>query len=218
MWFMPTYGRPHHLEKLESSPGGLPPYDDFMLLLTDTDPRLVEYDRWPYRKMVRPAKSLGDQFRAILPCFPYERSYGILTDDHIPQTKWWYSFMTAAAGDRLIAIATAPGSTASLPGEPCFGGGLVRAMGSIMPAPVNHNSTDVIWREIGDAFNLIRVVPEAVILEQHPNHGNAPMDDTYKRGAFNPDFKESDPAAHYAWKQTVEYRDMNARITAFLDH
>lgn len=216
MWFMPTYSRPHHLDRLRESPGGLPPYDDFMLLLTADDPRLDEYDRWPYRKMVRPARSMGDQLRAILPCFPHEPSYGILTDDHLPQTKWWWDFMAAAAGNRLLAIATAPGSTASLPGEPCFGGGLVRAMGGLMPAPVNHNSTDVVWREIGDAYHLIRVVPEAVIFERHPNFGSAAMDDTYKRGAFNPEFKESDPAAHHAWQQSQAFRDMHTRIKAFL--
>ncbi len=217
MWFMPTYGRPHHLEQLEASPGGMPPYDDFVLLLTESDPKLSGYDEWPYRKIVRSARSLGDQLRAILPCFPQEPCYGILTDDHYPQTKWWYDFMQEAAGDRLIAIATAPGSTASLPGEPCFGGGLVRAMGSIMPPKdVHHNSTDVVWREIGDAFNLIRVVPEAVILEKHPIHGTAEMDDTYKRGAFNPMFKDNDPANHHKWSTSKDHSDMCARIKQFL--
>ena len=155
--------------------------------------------------------------RAILPLFPMESSYGIITDDHYPQTKYWWDIMEAAAGDRLIAVNNAPGSTASLSGQPCFGGGLVRAMGSLMPPPdVHHNSTDVVWREIGDRFNLITFVPEVTILERHPIHGSAPMDDTYKRGAFNPLWKDMDPINQHKWSQSPAHDAMIERISKFL--
>lgn len=217
MWFMPTYGRPHHLEQLLDTPGGLPPYDDLFLLLTSSDPKIAGYDKWPYRKVVRAARSLGDQLRAVLPLFPLETSYGVITDDHYPQTKYWWDFMEMAAGDRLIAVNNAPGSTAALSGQPCFGGGLVRAMGSLMPPnDVHHNSTDVVWREIGDKFNLIRLVPEVTILERHPIHGSAPMDDTYKRGAFNPLWKDMDPINQHRWSQSPAHDAMIDRIKQFL--
>ncbi len=217
MWFMPTYGRPHRLEELLDTPGGLPSYDNLTLFLTAEDPKLDGYDRWPYRKVIRSARSLGSQLRAILPLFPLESSYGIITDDHYPQTKCWWDFMELSAGDRLIAINDAPGSTASLSGQPCFGGGLVRAMGSLMPPPnVHHNSTDVVWREIGDKFNIIRHVPHVTILERHPIHGTAEMDDTYKRGAFNPEFSANDAYAHHSWQQSPAYTAMCERISKFL--
>jgi len=218
MWFLPTYGRPDSIRAIEETYGGFPDYRDLILMLTEGDPSVERYMKYPYRKVICHARSLGDQLRWILPLFPEEETYGILTDDMRPRSPYWYDSLSDAAGDRLIALSSSPGSTASLPGVPCFGGGLIRAMGSVMPPTgVHHNSTDVVWREIGDMFSLITTITEAVIYEMHPIHGNAPMDDTYKRGAFNPEFKFADPLAHEKWKHSPDYAAMLGRIKTFID-
>lgn len=215
MWFLPTYGRPGHVAALMVSPGGVPP--NLRLFLTEDDPKRAQYAEFPFQRTVVPAKSLGDVLRAVTERFPNAPFYGFLTDDQTPHTPHWWDKMSEAAEDRYIVTSTSPGSTAALSGVPCFGGGLVRAMGSLVPAPgMNHNSIDVVWREIGDQFGLIKVLPDVLIYERHPIHGNAPMDATYERGAFNKVFASTDPASHHAWDVSGDRHLMNVRIGEFL--
>jgi hypothetical protein len=217
MWFMPTYGRPHHLDQLVSSPGGLPPWDKFQVLLTLEDPKLCEYNCWPFEKHEISATSFGDVLRWILPHFPNESCYGLLTDDQVPMTPQWWEKLEAAAGSRYLATSTEPGVTAALPGAPCFGGDLVRAMNGILPiAGVHHNYSDVVWSMIGKDFGIIRVLPDVITHSNHPIYGTATMDATYERGAFNPVFKEGDPIAVHAWNQSAEKVQMYDRIRALL--
>ncbi len=215
MWFLPTYGRPKHIDALMQSPGGVP--SNLRLFLTESDPARAQYAAFPFQRTIVPADSLCDVLRAVTVLCPNEAFYGFLTDDQTPHTPHWWELLAAVAEDRFIATSTSPGSTAALSGVPCFGGGLVRAMGSLVPTPgMNHNGTDVVWRQIGDQFDLIRVVPDVLIYERHPIHGNAPMDATYERGAFNKTFGARDAAALDAWATSPLRDAMNERIQAFL--
>jgi hypothetical protein len=215
MWFLPTYGRPHNVAALMVSPGGVP--HNLRLFLTEDDPARAKYAEFPFQRTIVPANSLCDVLRKVTELFPNEPYYGFLTDDQTPQTPHWWEKLAAAAEDRYIVTSTSPGSTAALSGVPCFGGGLVRAMGSLVPTPgMNHNGTDVVWRQIGDQFGLIKVHPDVLIYERHPIHGTAPMDATYERGAFNQVFGARDAAALDAWASNPERDKMNERITAFL--
>ncbi len=217
MWFLPTYGRPQALEKLVNSRGGLPPRDTLCLLLTEDDPKRADYSRWPFSRYVVPAKSFGDVLRWIYPHFPDQPYYGIFTDDQIPDTPLWWEILAAAAGEKFLAVSTSVGATATLSGIPCFGGALVRAMGSVLPVEgVHHNSIDVVWSIIGTEFGLIRRVNTVVSLEPHPIHGNVPMDATYERGAFNPIFKVGDPIAFDRWMASEERALMRTRIAKLL--
>lgn len=215
MWFLPTYGRPQMLETLMGSPGGMPPRDKLTLILTAGDPSLPLYEDWPFERHIVPAKSLGDSLRAILPLYPTSDHYGFLTDDQVPITPGWWIELAVASMPHYIAISNTPGCSGALPGVPCFGGNLVRAMGSILPVPdINHNSGDVVWAAIGAEFDLIRVCSDVTILHNHPTNGTAPMDVTYERGAYNPDFKLADPVAYDRWAHSAERQAMNERIRA----
>ena len=215
MWFLPTYGRPKHIDALMQSPGCVP--SNLRLFLTESDPARAQYAAFPFQRTIVPADSLCDVLRAVTVHFPNEAFYGFLTDDQTPHTPHWWDKLSEAAEDRYIAMSTSPGSTAALSGVPCFGGGLVRAMGSLVPTPLmNHNGTDVVWRQIGDQFGLIKVLPDVLIYERHPIHGNAPMDATYERGAFNQVFGARDAVALDAWASSPERDKMNERIQAFL--
>lgn len=215
MWFLPTYGRPGHIKTLMETVGGLP--SDLWLFLTGDDPKLREYANFPYHKYTVKAKSLCDVLRAVTVAFPCEPYYGFMTDDQDPKTPGWWAKLADAAEDRYIATSTSPGSTAALSGVPCFGGGLVQAMGGLVPTPgMNHNGTDVVWRQIGDQFGLIRVLPDVLIYEKHPIHGTAPMDATYERGAFNQEFGARDGAALDAWAGSPLRHCMDERIKEFL--
>lgn len=217
MWFLPTYGRPESFTRLRQSTGGLPPPDKLQVLLTEDDPRRGEYDTAPYRQHVIPARSLGDVFRWIVPNFKFEKFYGIITDDFELIKPQWWEVLEVAAADRFIASAFKDGDSGMLPGIPCFGGGLVRAMGTIMPVEgIHHNSTDVVWYTIGLEFNLLKLDASGMVYHRHPIYGTAEMDDTYKRGAFNPVFKENDPIAFNQWANSDARRLMNERIKTFL--
>lgn len=215
MWFLPTYGRPQNLRKMATSVGGLPPFTQ--VLLTESDPKRTEYV-WDYwNKRIVPAKSLGDVLRWILPNYPNEKFYGVITDDFALLRPLWWGVLEEAAGDVYIATAFTDGDEGRLPGIPCFGGDLVRAMGSLMPVEnIHHNSTDVVWYTIGVDFGLLKLFSDGMVRHDHVNYGRAEMDDTYKRGAYNPEFKASDPIAFDRWITSADRQRMNDRITALL--
>src|ERR1700693_4032035 len=109
MWFLPTYGRPQSFDRLLHSTGGPLNFDQLHVLLTEDAPRRDEYKVWPYEKHVVPANSLGDVLRWILPNFPNEKNYGLITDDFILVARGWWNVLEEAAGDRFIATSFAAG-------------------------------------------------------------------------------------------------------------
>lgn len=217
MWFLPSYGRPNAIDKLMAAPGGLPPHEKIVAIYTADDPCLPEYlARWPFNHEIAPAGSrLGDIMRLIVERFPMEECYGILNDDHEPITPFWWKDMAEAAGDRYIAICMSPPRGLScIGGIQMIGGGLVRAMGCLSPACLNHNYTDNFIDTIGRDFDLVRPLPEVLVLHHHPElDPSVPTDATYARGSAD---RQADADAFRAWLTSDDRREMANRIAALL--
>lgn len=233
MWFMPSFGRPHALARMAKAPGVLP--DVVMVLVNEDDPRRDDYvaagrefwregasTQWGFCTI--PAGSrCADAHRFITTKWPNEPFYGLLCDDHWPVTPGWHQAMVDAAGDRYISGPAGESSFPLLRSAVGMGGGLVRAMGSIVPIPVRHNYEDNVWDTVAADFNLLKPLPEFIVEHRHWNlvrdglnrDWSTTRDATYVRGSDSKIWDE-DAQIFAAWLKSAERRELNARIAKFL--
>jgi hypothetical protein len=222
MWFMPSYGRPDRLRQLLDAPGGWP--DSVIVLVNEDDPQRAKYDlivdrtlphTAPWKLCFVPAGSrCSDAHRYITEKWPDEPFYGLICDDHWPITPGWHDALVKAAGRHCISGPAGEPSFPLLRNVVVLGGDLVRAMGSIVPAPVKHNFEDNIWDRVAADFDILRPVPDAIVEHRHWIRGQADKDTTYERGSH--DF-EADKAIYERWCNSPERKAMNDRIAAALN-
>lgn len=226
MWFMPSYGRPQSLDRMAKCPGGLPPY--VTLMVNRDDPKLSEYlaigrESWEVGDdtqwrlwQIPPGSRCADAHRLVNQIFGFtthDKFYGLLCDDQWPVTPGWWKAMEDAAEDRYIVTPAGENSFPLCRTAVCIGGGLVRAMGSLVPVPVKHNFEDNLWDRIAADFNLLRTLPEHRVEHRHWTRGTAKPDATYARGSA--DFEE-DQRVYEAWMAGPEKAAMYDRIREFL--
>jgi hypothetical protein len=217
MWILPTYGRPERLKAIFDAPGGMPP--NLVVFLTGGDPELranraICLER-KVAYFVAPDHDarLGFLLRLFSGHYPNEQSYGLVTDDHWPITRYWWEMLEGTAGDRFMAYSVDPEDTSPLPGAPCFGGDLVRAMGSFAPGQMLHNYIDNAWRTIGEDFGLLRPRQDVLIQHHHPIRGQAKEDPTHRRGSWD---IEMDEARFRGWMTSKEREESYQRIAGLL--
>jgi hypothetical protein len=218
MWFMPSYGRPERLRDLLDAPGGWP--SQVNVLVNKDDPARGEYEKYlrfpdrPWILVSIPAGSrCADAHRFITSEFPGQPFYGLLCDDHWPVTPGWWKAMEEAAGDCFIVVPNGEPNFPLFRNAGAFGGGLVRAMGSLVPCAVKHNFEDNLWDTVAKDFGILKPLPDVFVEHKHWRHGTAKRDMTYERGSA--DF-ESDRAIFQEWMVSNERAEMSKRVGKFL--
>lgn len=213
---MPSYGRPEQVSKLWLAPGGWP--ELVMLLVNVDDPLYEAYIRAPrhwFQLHPMPAGSrCADVHRLISEYWPTEPFYGLLCDDQWPITPGWWRAMEKAAEDRYVVCPAGEPNFPRCRTAVAIGGALVRAMGSLVPAPLKHNFEDNIWDDVAREHNVLRPLPDYVVEHRHHIRGAAPIDDTYRRGSA--DFAD-DMATYQAWLVSDDKKRMNERIAEFFN-
>jgi len=209
-WYMPSYGRPGRLVELLKAPGGWP---EVNVLLNEDDPTLKEYvvpALW--RTWMIPAGShCADAHRWITDNLPFDSFYGLICDDQWPETEGWWSKMERAAEDRYIALASGEPSfgVPKIRNAVCFGGALVRAMGSLVPLPVKHSYEDDWWDTVARVHGLLRPLSDVIVYHRRPGDGWVPMDATYERGYST---VNDDHVVFKKWLLSAERRALDERV------
>lgn len=212
-WFLPSYGRPSRLREMLDAPGGWPRVH--LMVNTDDPARDLYFETrgdWPIS--ILPAGSrCADAHRFITKLAPTSPFYGLLCDDQWPVTPGWWQAMEKAAEDRYVVTPAGEPSFPLIRTAVCIGGGLVRAMGSLVPALVKHNFEDNIWDDVAREHSLLRTLPAYVVEHRHHIRGQASVDETYLRGSA--DF-ETDQKIYETWLESDDKKRMNERIAKFL--
>ena len=136
---------------------------------------------------------------------PNEDWYGFISDDEYVLTDNWDKTLISAAGK--LGIANGDDGFMGrqrVQGLPCFGGGLVRAIGYIaIPTCWHWYGTDAMWESIDRVLKIRKFCPDVRIEHRHAYNRKSPMDETYRMGesravgdqrAFNRWYKEERPA------------------------
>lgn len=220
MWFMPSYGRPEALARMEQAPGGLP--HKVYVLVNDDDPKFAEYRDYilssrgcPWVLWRIPAGSrCSDAHRYITTKWADAGFYGLLCDDHWPVTPGWDKALFEAAGSKFISTPAGEPNFPLLRNVLVLGGDLVRAMGTLVPAPVRHNYEDNIWDTIAADFNILCPLPDVIVEHRHWIRGDAAKDATYERGSAD---MADDRDIFEGWLKSQDRIDLCDRVGKLLD-
>lgn len=138
---------------------------------------------------------LTDQQKLELPF-----ALGFAGDDHVPRTAGWAERYVEALrelgtgivyGDDLI-------QRFALPTQWAMTSDLVRILGRMVPAPVEHLYSDTSIMALGRAIGRLRYLGDVVIEHCHPVAGTAPVDAGYQR-VNSPEQYRTDRAAYGTW-------------------
>jgi hypothetical protein len=139
---------------------------------------------------------------------------GFAGDDHLPRTAGWARCYLDTLrglgtgivyGDDLI-------HGIRLPTQWAMTADIVRALGRMVPAPVEHLYCDNSIMDVGRAAGCISYLPDVVIEHVHPITGRVPMDDGYRR-VNSPEQYRRDQAAYLAWRRDQLAADVQAILT-----
>lgn len=172
----------------------------------DTDEplfQLMEFDEWVpmVTKLDQASLILKDNYFAL----------GFAGDDHIPQTINWAQ--TYLANLRELKTGLVHGDDgyqgANICTEWAVTADVVRTLGRMIPAPVEHMYSDVSLHDLMTEAGALRYLPQVRIEHMHPIVKKAENDEQYKRVNSREQFAR-DKASYDGWKNGRKSADLAA--------
>jgi predicted O-methyltransferase YrrM len=223
---VPTRGRPENIRKVVSAWDFTNAWDvaDLVLVIDRDDP---EYQRYEALHEEHRHPDTGEELFSIhvqphwVPmvhklnhaAFTLTEGYfalGFAGDDHLPQTIDW--------AKRYLTVLHEMG-TGMVYGDDGYQGrklstewavtsDVVRALGRMVPAPVEHMYCDNSMMDLFNGAGALRHLPEVRIEHRHPVAGKADSDDQYKRVNHRDQFSR-DRRAYERWRSSGMVTDIN---------
>lgn len=163
--------------------------------------------------------SLSETVRIAMSAAPFARGHampvGILPADHAPRTRGWDRALEDAAGDWSIAcsndlmLAGCDWRTgeACATGAVCFGAGLVRVVGDIVPDGMSLTDARLAWTALGTSLRRLDYMPGVVVQAPHAGSDGSPR----RKPDPMPGLIGDDRAALFRWLND-DLRPLVARI------
>jgi hypothetical protein len=125
---------------------------------------------------------------------------GFMGDDHLPTTKGWAARYLDTLRELRTGIVYARDDymDEKLPTQWAMTSNIVRALGRMVPAPVEHLYCDNAILDLGNAAGCIRYLADVLIQHRHYGNGLARMDPQYQR-VNSADQYGRDKPAYEAW-------------------
>jgi predicted O-methyltransferase YrrM len=226
---VPTRGRPENMRKVVSAwdftnawdvadlvmavdqddpayQGYVDLLDEFNIGVTEGEPsplRMISYPLWlpMVHKLDDTARALADEYWAL----------GFAGDDHLPRTiNWAKAYLEALhkLGTGLV-YGDDGYQHANLCTEWAMTADAVRALGRMVPAPVEHMYSDVSVLEVFRAANAVSYLPQVVIEHMHPIVKKAENDAQYQRVNSRDQFRK-DRLVYEGWQANGRPADVAA--------
>lgn len=138
-------------------------------------------------------------------------SIGFAGDDHVPRTPGWAARYVEEL--RRLGTGIVYGDDGyqgkRLPTQWAMTSDIVRALGRMVPAPVEHLYCDNAVADLGRAAGCLVYLPDVVIEHRHPLVGAAPWDEQYRRVNSSEQYAR-DRAAYERWRAEQMGADVDA--------
>ena len=127
---------------------------------------------------------------------------GSAGDDHLPRTPGWAQRYLAELAQLGTGIVYGDDGYqgATLCTEWAMTADIVRALGRLIPAPVDHLYADNAVRDLGHAAGCLKHLPDVRIEHVHPAAGRAEWDEGYRRVNAAVQYRR-DRAAYQTWQR-----------------
>lgn len=213
---VPSRGRPESVARVTAAWRETGAYDDAELVfaIDADDPRYGEYfdqdlpdtgrrqASFVYAQAWKPmVHKLDEGALAAANAEPGWSGIAFMGDDHLPRTRHWAAMLLAAL-DQLgtgIVYGRDGIQNRNLPTWWAMTPDIVRALGRMVPAPVEHLYCDNAIKDLGEQAGCLRYLPEVLIEHMHPVVGKAPMDAGYARVNARGQYAK-DRAAYERWR------------------
>jgi hypothetical protein len=142
---------------------------------------------------------------------------GFAGDDHLPRTEGWARrYVETLREVRTGIVFCDDGYRQDIPTQWAMTADIVRAIGRMVPAPVEHLYCDDAVGALGSAAGVLRYLPDVLIEHMNPYAGGkAPMDAQYARVNGNEQYRR-DRAAYRAWKRSGQLHGDAAIVRALV--
>jgi hypothetical protein len=126
---------------------------------------------------------------------------GFAGDDHLPRTPGWAGKYLTALRELGTGIVYGDDGLQGerLPTQWAMTSDIVRTLGAMVPAPVEHLYCDNAIKDLGEAAGFLRYLPDVLIEHMHPMARKAKVDDGY-RLVNAPSQYRKDRAAYQRWR------------------
>jgi hypothetical protein len=133
---------------------------------------------------------------------------GFMGDDHLPRSPGWDEALFGFAMARKTAILYGQDGYQNrrIPTWWAMTSDVIKALGRMVPAPVQHLYCDNAVKELGERSKTLDYLPHVMIEHMHPVAGKAEWDDGYTRVNRGEQY-DRDRAAFEGWLQDGAQRD-----------
>ncbi len=213
---VPTRSRPENVAKVVNAWEETGAFDDGAVLLFAYDRDDPKYGEYVDALSDRRFAYLDENLR----CFPFASwrpmvpkldctadankdryfALGFAGDDHLPRTRGWagrYINALAEMGTGIVSCSDCHRDD-QLPTQWAMASDIVRALGRMVPAPVEHLYCDDAIRDLGRAAGCYRWLDNVLIEHMHPLWKRGQWDEQYRR-VNDPEQYARDRAAYEAW-------------------
>lgn len=227
---VPTRGRPHNISPILEAWRETEAFSDgacLYFLLDSDDPAAEDYVQAlkavgsartnTFLPMVRQVRhSIAEQWRPMVPKLNGmaamlakmgDTPLGFAGDDHLPRTVGWVRRYVEALRETPAIVSCPDGIRGdNLPTQWAMSAEIVRALGRMVPAPVEHLYCDNSVRDLAATVGCYRYLPDVLIEHVHPMGGKAPMDAGYEKVNGSDQYLR-DRAAYATWRYAGLSRD-----------
>lgn len=126
---------------------------------------------------------------------------GFAGDDHLPRTEGWARRYIETLRELRTGIVYCDDGYQGerLPTQWAMTSDIVRELGAMVPAPVEHLFCDNAIRDLGERAGCLQYLPDALIEHMHPVAGKGAQDAQYER-VNGPERWRRDRAAYREWR------------------
>lgn len=219
MWLIPTRNRPKAMEAVIASMEQTGEVPECAVMVDGP-----MYDiKWPKHWHIHESHGHLEMQRALNALFklhPNEKHYGLLSDQSRPMTPNWATTLEMASGKTHISFCNTtknrmnPRTGLRRITTACIPGDLAREIGWVWLDKITHLWGDDAWEEIGYALNILKYVPEVVILALLKRDGEVEIDANHQRKWKGQSYMATDAQAYTEWKRN-EFPVLVKRLESF---
>ncbi len=235
---VPTRSRPESVEKVTAAwveTGAFDEGAELLFVVDHDDPRATDYRQAiramaglpgvsaVYEDVWRPLVPKLNRVAAGLALGRYAYALGFAGDDHLPRTEGWVGRYLAAlysAGTGIVYCDDGY-QHENIPTQWAMTADVVRTLGRMVPAPVEHLYCDNAVRDLGQGAGCLTYLGDVLIEHMHPvargadGQPKGADDDQYRRVNGRQQYRR-DRAAYVAWRRGTLPEDVSA-VRALID-
>jgi len=207
---VPTRSRPESVEKVVAAwelTGAFEEGAELMFVVDRDDPRCAEYRTAivaatqqrqvgaVYEDAWRPLVPKLNRIAVSLAAGRYAHALGFAGDDHLPRTVGWVGrYLTVLYQQPGIVYCDDGYQHENIPTQWAMTADIVRALGRMVPAPVEHLYCDNAVRDLGQGADCLTYLPDVMIEHMHPVVGKGSDDEQYRKVNSSEQYRTDRPA------------------------